>query len=210
MTRVTIPGGEGTMKLGEQLVLERRITPTQLQSVLAYQKRWSCKFGEALLASNLLSSRDVLSLVARKLGVPYVELDVLRIPEHTVGMLPSQLLARHAVIPLGTRGSTARAPMMVAMSEPQNLRAVDDISFAAGRPIMPVLAMPQDIQTALRRHGIILGRPFDPLELPEDAEDLVITRGVEVEFLQVQSATVPAPQTRDPLDWTVAIAQGQA
>ncbi|SEU38301.1 Type II secretion system (T2SS), protein E, N-terminal domain [Stigmatella erecta] len=161
----------GRMRLGEWLVHHGALTPGQVETALAYQARWKCKFGQAVLELNMMPREPFLRLLAGHLKVAFIRPEQIdKVPAATVRKLRPDVLARLRVVPLrfeqvGTRGS-----VFLATHQPENLQLLDEATFVTGLTAVPVLAMAEDIERTLRRHGILGGRHLEPIELPPEEE----------------------------------------
>lgn len=157
------------MRLGEWLVHNGALTPEQVQTVLAFQSQWKCKFGEALLALNLIPREPFLRLLAGHLKVPFIRSEEMdKVPSLTIRKLPADVLARLRVCPLRIQQTGSRGTVYMATHRPEDLKFLDEVSFATGCTVLPVLALPEDVERTLLRHGIIEGRYLEPIELPPE------------------------------------------
>ena len=159
------------MRLGELWVASGLLASAQVTSALAYQTRCRCRLGEAAVALGLLSSDQLLISLAQQLQVPFIRRGGLeRVPRGMVFCVPPRVLARLRVCPLRVEWrDEVRGTVSVATSEPGNLALLDDLAFATGCTVRPVIALSDDIEHILRRHGILNTRPR-ALELnPADA-----------------------------------------
>jgi hypothetical protein len=159
------------MRLGEWLVHNGALTPEQVETALSYQARWKCKFGEAVLGLSMLPRETFLRLLAGHLNVPFIRSEQLdKVPASMLNTLPAEVLARLRVCPLRLQSGGSRGFLYVATHQPENLLLLDEVSFATGLTAQPVLALAEDIERILRRHGIIAGRHLEPIELPPEEE----------------------------------------
>jgi hypothetical protein len=164
-------GGVRRMRLGEWLVHQGALTPEQVQTALAYRARWNCKLGEAVLGLKMIPPETFLRLLAGHLNVPFIRSDQIdKVPASVVKRVPAEVLARLRVCPLRILQGGSRGPIYMATHQPENLSFIDEVSFATGFTVLPVLALPEDIERTLRRHGIIAGRHIEPIELPQEEE----------------------------------------
>ncbi len=159
------------MRLGEWLVQQRALTPEQVATALAYQKRWPCKFGEAVLELKMIPPETFLRLLAGHLNVPFIRsAQIDKVPAAVVHMVAPEVLERLRVCPLRFQQAGPRGSIYMATHQPENLVFMDEVSFATSFTVLPVLALPQDIDRTLRRHGILAGRHVEPIELPAEEE----------------------------------------
>lgn len=159
------------MRLGEWFVHNGALTPEQVETVLAYQARWKCKFGEAVLSLNVMPREVFLRLLAGHLNVPFIRPEQIdKVPASVVHTMPAEALARLRVCPLRLQQSGSRGSIYIATHQPENLKLIDEVSFATSLGVQPVLAFAEDIERTLRRHGIIAGRHVEPIELPPEED----------------------------------------
>jgi hypothetical protein len=159
------------MRLGEWLVHNGALKPEQVQTALAYQTRWRSRFGDAVLELNMIPREPFLRLLAGHLNVPFIRPEQMdKVPASVVHTVPAEVLARLHVCPLRIQQGSSRGSIYVATHQPENLAFMDEVSFATGLNAQPVLALREDIERTLRRHGIIAGRHVEPIELPPEED----------------------------------------
>ncbi|WP_224248397.1 GspE/PulE/PilB domain-containing protein [Hyalangium gracile] len=159
------------MRLGEWLVHNGALTPEQVQTILAYQSQWKCKFGEAVLSLNILPREVFLRLLAGHLNVPFIRSDQLdKVPASIIHAVPAEVVSRLRICPLKLRQTGSRGSIFIATHQPENLKLIDEVSFATSLIVQPVLAFQEDIERTLRRHGLIAGRHVEPIELPPEED----------------------------------------
>lgn len=155
-------------RLGEMLVQEGRIDPVQLQSAMAHQSRWGGRLGQALVNMGLCSEPVVMQVLARQLGVRFVEIGDKTVPAAVVHLVPERLIRKYRAFPIGVLGGR-RGPLVVALGDPADLRLLDDIAFATGMGVEAALAAPADLEQAIARHlDGATARPAREIELPPD------------------------------------------
>jgi hypothetical protein len=164
------------MRLGEWLVHNGALTPDQVRAARTYQSRWGCKFGEAMLGLNMVPREQFLRLLAGHLNVPFIRSEHMdKVPASVVKLVPADVLDRLRVCPLKLQQGGTRGVLSVATHQPENLKFMDEVTFATGFVVQPVVAMLEDIERTLRRHGVIAGKHVEPIELPPE-EDLRVER----------------------------------
>ncbi len=168
-------------RIGEMLVQDGRIDAVQLQSALAHQRRWGGRLGRAIVHLGFMKEPALLEAVGRQLGVPVVEIGDRTIPREVLRLVPERLVRERRVLPLALLSDSRRGPLQVALAEPGNLGVIDEVSFATGMQIRPVLAAEADLDRAIARHldGIATPPPeasfaerADAIDLPEDTSPL--------------------------------------
>jgi hypothetical protein len=162
-------------KIGELLVEVGAIDPFQLESALAHQRRWGGRLGRAMVYLGFLREDEVLSAVGGQLGVPYVTLWDKVIPRDVLSLLPEKVIRGRKVLPVARLREHRRGPLVVALADPADLLVLDELSFATGLEIRPVLASEDELEAAIEAHlsrgarESMLPRAID---LPEDTSPL--------------------------------------
>jgi putative nucleotidyltransferase with HDIG domain len=155
---VIVSGGPATpekviswkKRLGEILVDLRVIDEQQLESALQYQRWHRCKLGVALVELGYVSEEQVLSTVSRKLGYDRVRLDSVQrtsLVEAALQLVPEDVASTKGIIPL----ACDRTTLTVAMRDPGNLHAIDELAFRTGRRVKVVIAGEREIERAVAR-----------------------------------------------------------
>jgi len=158
--------------IGDILVREGRIDFQQLRAAIAWQRRWGVKLGSALLALGYLDERSLMGVLSRQLGIPEVVVNGREVPGEVIRLVPERILRERRVLPIALLVEPRRGTLLLATSDPLDVALLDDVAFASGRAVRPLLAPASDIDRALARH--LDGWQFRvPVELPpESMEDL--------------------------------------
>jgi type IV pilus assembly protein PilB len=166
------------VRIGELLVQRGHIDGVQLQSALAYQRRWGGRLGRSIVDLGFMAERALLEQVGDQLGVPVVEIRDRAVPPEVLSLLPERLMRARRVVPLERRTDHRRGPLVVAIAD-LDLRVLDEIAFATGLDVSPVLASEEDVDAALARilDGVVRrnlhpAERGDAIELPEDTSPL--------------------------------------
>ena len=125
-----------SQRLGELLVREKVITAGQLEQALKEQGTSSTRLGSALVKLGFLSDDDVTNFLSRQYGVPAINLDYFEIDPSVVKLIPYDTAKRYQILPLSRVG----ASLTIAMVDPTNVFAMDDIKLMTGFNIEPVVA----------------------------------------------------------------------
>lgn len=141
-------------RVGELLVEAGVIDGAQLQSVLAHQRKWGGRVGQCVVALGFASEAQVVRALASRLDCPVADLSALQTgPALTaaLGLVPAEVALRHKLLPMALDGTC----LTVAMADPTNVVAVDELSFRVGRRVRVAIAGETEIGRALRRlyHG---------------------------------------------------------
>ena len=139
------------LRIGELLVQQGRIDAVQLQSALAHQARWGGRLGRALVQLGFVPERTVLEAVGGQVGAAYVEIGERVVPREILALVPAKLVRARKVLPLERRAGLHGA-LVVALADPGDLSVLDDVAFAAGIPVKPVIASEDDLERAIARH----------------------------------------------------------
>lgn len=134
------------IRLGEVLVEYGYITEAQVEQALAYQKQHKDKrLGEALIEMGYITEAQMLSALAQKLSMRFIPLDTYPIQADCVAKIPKALAQRYNLIAVGTRGNH----LVVAMNDPLNFYALEDIKLVTGMLVQVVMASKEAIQRAI-------------------------------------------------------------
>ena len=137
--------------IGEMLLKQGRLDAMQLQSALAHQRQWGGRLGRALVSLGFVTEPVLLRAVAEQLGIPFVEIGSRPIPPGVVHLVPEKLVRFRKVVPLELLSESRRGPLVVALSDPDNLATLDEVAFATGLNVRPVLAAEADVAAAIAR-----------------------------------------------------------
>ncbi|GFN23289.1 GspE/PulE family protein [Thermanaeromonas sp. C210] len=138
---------ESKRRLGDLLVEAGMITREQLEQALREQRRSGERLGKVLTRLGLVTEKDILEVLEFQLGIPKVVLQDYNLDPGVVRLVPEALARRHLAIPIRRDGNR----LLVAMADPLNLTAWDDLRVATGLEIMPAIAAEREIETMLSR-----------------------------------------------------------
>jgi type IV pilus assembly protein PilB len=136
-----------SQRLGDLLVKEKIITSEQLEQANKVQKEQSCRLGSALVKLGFLTDEDVTNFLSRQYGVPAINLSYFEIDPAVVKLIPFETAKRYQILPLSRVG----ASLTIAMVDPTNVFAMDDIKFMTGFNIEPVVASESSIQSGIEK-----------------------------------------------------------
>jgi type IV pilus assembly protein PilB len=134
-------------RLGDLLVGEGLITPENLRRALAEQRGTSEKLGSILVRLNLLSEEQLIGFLSRQYGIPSITLSQLDIDPEVLRLVPAQLAKKYEVIPIERAGNA----LTLAMADPTNVFALDDVAFLTNLQVLPVVASQGAIRKAIDR-----------------------------------------------------------
>ena len=124
------------VRIGELLLKEKRINPTQLQEALTYQKSNGGKLGFNLVQLGFVKDEEITALLSKQYGVPSINLAQFDIDVGVVKLIPAETAQKYQIVPLSRSGAT----LTIAMTDPTNVFAMDDIKFMTGYNVEPVVA----------------------------------------------------------------------
>lgn len=141
-----MPGGmPRTMRLGDILLAAKLITQRQLETALDAQKKTGARLGEVLISLGFVTEFDMCNTLAEQLGYPFIPNPELQVDSGVVALVSEELATRHHAVPLRLDGSA----LVVAMADPLNFMAIDDIAMQSGRRVKPAVSPEKAVQRAL-------------------------------------------------------------
>src|SRR5689334_14525418 len=135
-------------KLGEILVRENLISPQHLREALDYQREHGGRLGYNLVKLGLVSDDMITAVLSRQYGIPSVNLDLFQIDESVLRLIPQEVAQKYSVLPLSRVGAT----LTLAMVDPTNVFAMDDVKFMTGLNVEPVLVPESSVQQAISKY----------------------------------------------------------
>jgi type IV pilus assembly protein PilB len=135
-------------KLGEILVRENLVTPQQLREALDYQRTSGGRLGSNLVKLGMISDDVITAVLSRQYGVPSINLDLFHIEDDVIKLISQEVALKYMVLPVSRNGST----LTLAMADPTNVFAMDDIKFMTGFNVEPVIASEASIQMSVGKY----------------------------------------------------------
>jgi type IV pilus assembly protein PilB len=182
------------VRIGELLLKEKRITPDQLQQALNHQKGSGGKLGYNLVKMGFVKDEEITALLSKQYGVPSINLSEFELDPAVTKLIPADTAQKYQILPLSRAGAT----LTIAMTDPTNVFAMDDIKFMTGYNVEPVVASELAIKEGIDKHygsshqlelkkvmDEITETDPDNLELLDDEEELDLAR--------LEAATEEAP-----------------
>jgi type IV pilus assembly protein PilB len=136
-----------SVRLGEILLKESLITQDQLDKALEFQRSNGGKLGSCLTKMGFITDDDITGVLSRQYGVPSINLKYYEIDPNVIKLIPQDTALRYQVVPLSRVGSV----LTIAMTDPTNVFAMDDIKFMTGFNVEPVVASESAIGEAISR-----------------------------------------------------------
>ena len=135
-------------KLGEILVRENLISPQHLREALDYQREHGGRLGFNLVKLGLVSDDMITAVLSRQYGIPSVNLELFQIDSQVLHLIPQEVAQKYSVLPLSRVG----ASLTLAMVDPTNVFAMDDVKFMTGLNVEPVVVAEASIQHAISKY----------------------------------------------------------
>ena len=184
-----------SQRLGDLLVKEKVITPEQLEQATKLQKETHARLASALVKLGFLSDEDVTNFLSRQYGVPAINLSYFEIDPAVVKLIPYETAKRYQILPLSRVG----ASLTIAMVDPTNVFAMDDIKFMTGFNIEPVVASESSIVEGIdKAYGASKEEELESVmqsmsDLGDGADVEVQTEAQEMELRELEKAADEAP-----------------
>jgi type IV pilus assembly protein PilB len=164
-----------TNRLGELLIRNQLITDDQLKNALDTQKKEGTRLGAALIKLGYIEESDLATFLSKHYGVPSINLSEFDVEPSVIETVPAEVAQKYQMIPINRAGAT----LIVAMSDPSNIFAIDDIKFMTGYNVEVVVASEAAIKDAIDKYydqssslADVMGdlESLEDFELVEDAD----------------------------------------
>ena len=187
------------VKLGEMLIKAGLLTPPKLQEALEYQKSNGGKLGFNLVKLGFVKEEDITRVLSQQYGVPAISLAKIEIDDAVVKLIPSEVAQKYLIMPVSRTGAT----LTIAMMDPTNVFAMDDIKFMTGYNVEPVVASEVAIKEAIDRyygsiHALELKKVMDEMAQEEQADQNleVLDDEEDVDLAKLEASSEEAPVVR--------------
>ncbi len=191
------------VRLGELLVREKRITPAQLEEALTHQRGHGGRLGSTLVQLGLVRDEEITSILSRQFGVPAMTLGQFDLDPAIVRLIPAEKATKYQAIPVSRSGTT----LTLAMTDPTNVFAMDDIKFLTGMNVEAVVASEAAVRDAINRYynqtpspkngaraTDLMTRVLEGLPVEADSDKIVVLAGtaeIDAASLEKQSGEAP-------------------
>ncbi|PIE90622.1 MAG: type IV-A pilus assembly ATPase PilB [Acidobacteria bacterium] len=183
-------------KLGELLIQANIITPGQLQEALKAQEESGGRIGLTLIKLGYVSDQEITDFLSQQFGVPAVNLSAFDIDENIIKLIPPDVAKKYQVLPI----NRSHATLTLAMTDPSNVFAMDDIKFMTGYNIEPVVTSELALREAIDKYygltsAIALKNQMEEFDFEEDdqSELEVVDDEEEIDADALESSTDAAP-----------------
>lgn len=136
------------VRIGELLLKEKRISAEQLQEALNYQRTNGGKLGANLVKLGYVKDEEITALLSKQYGVPSIALNQFEIDPAVIKLVPSETARKYQIVPLSRAGAT----LTIAMTDPTNVFAMDDVKFMTGYNVEPVVASETAVLESIEKY----------------------------------------------------------
>jgi type IV pilus assembly protein PilB len=177
-------------RLGEILLREGLITQDQLKKALLEQKNTGMRLGYTLVKLGLVEETEISKMLARQYRMPAVDLSRFEVDAKILKLLPGDVAVKHTVLPLKREGRT----LTVAIADPNNVTAIEDIKFITRCDVFPVIAGEYTLRNAIERYYQQSDAQLQTLlKNIEEADDLEVVEEQADEDVKAQDLADDAP-----------------
>lgn len=178
-------------KLVEVLLNSKLITRDQLDKVLKIQKKETANIGDILIKEGFISQKDLMIVLSRELGIPPINLSKYKISPDIIKIIPERIARQYCIMPVAILGNT----LTLAMSDPLNIFAIDDIKMLTQFDIDPVLATEADIKEAITAYYGSQGTEMTKIleEAKEKEGELEIVEQEDIDISRIAEESKKAP-----------------
>jgi type IV pilus assembly protein PilB len=182
-------------RLGEILIKENLITADQLKQAVEYQKKNNGRLGSCLMKLGFVRDDEITQVLSRQYGVPSINLKYYEVEPNVIKLIPQETAVRYQVVPLSRVGAT----LTIAMTDPTNVFAMDDIKFMTGFNVEPVVASESDINEAIQKFygdvssGEELSKVMKDLTAEDDADLEISAEEDQLDAAALERAAEEAP-----------------
>jgi type IV pilus assembly protein PilB len=182
-------------RIGRRLIEAGLITEKQLKIALNEQKIHKGLIGSILIRLGFIQENDLIGFLSQHYGVPRVDINAIEIAPEVLRLVPTDLIKKHHILPISHAAST----LVIAVSDPANYAAIDDIRFFTGFTIDTVVVEESTLKGAIEKH---FGQPDDLHGVIGDLEELELElvgaqeTEPEVNLSELEKETAKAPVVR--------------
>ena len=195
-------------RLGQLLVSANMITDEQLKKALAVQQKDGGRLGSNLVKLGFIDEDRLISFLSKQYGIPAVNLQELEIDQGLCKLIPSDVVQKYQIMPINRTGAT----ITIAMVDPSNVFALDDVKFMTGYNVEPVVASEGGIKAAINKYydtAEALQDVMATLKEGDENVDLIMEEEEDVNLGELKQAVEDAPVVKlVNLILTDAIAKG--
>ena len=179
-------------RLGELLVRENLISLAQLREAQDEQRKAGERLTYTLTKLGFVDQSQLTTFMSEQYGVPAINLDEFEIDDDVLKLIPRDLAVKHMLLPINRASNT----LIVAMADPSNLIAIDDVKFSTGYNVEPVVAGENSLRDAIERYYDESVNYEDILDGMLEEEVDVVEPGAEEDIVDLERSSEEAPIVR--------------
>lgn len=180
----------------EFLIQKEYLKPEQLEEAKKVQAQTGeVDLGRVLVDLNMVGEREIYMAKAQEMGYPFVDLDRVTIESSAINVVPERIAKNHGVLPVKKEGQS----LWLAMSNVNNILAIDDVKLASGCRVYPVMALPGALEDSIRKYyggGVAGGSPAAQ-EVSNEAGSVTVSNAQVANELRMAIATANVERSRD-------------
>lgn len=169
------PSSASSKDIAEMLLEEGLITPRQLEKAIEQQKNSNESLEKIIISLGYVTEKEVTEVIGKEMGVPFIDLDEVEIDPELARAIPEHLAQRYKVIPVGQENNK----LALAMVDPLNVFAIDDIRLITGFDIEPMISTEESIMRAINKQFGVT----DLAEVHETVQDIALSDFGDLEQL---------------------------
>jgi len=184
-------------RLGELLVKSGKINPDQLEEALSAQQAEGGRVGTHLVKMGFIDDDDLVEFLSQRHGVPAINLGEIEVDESIISIIPAEVARKYTILPV----SKAGAKLTIAMVDPTNVFAMDDVKFMTGYNVEPVVASDSSLRGSIDQyygstHSIELKKVMEDLTDTEDTDLEVLEEEEDLDLEALEAESEEAPVVR--------------
>ncbi|MDH3744648.1 MAG: ATPase, T2SS/T4P/T4SS family, partial [Acidobacteriota bacterium] len=184
-------------RIGEMLVQAGKVSQDDLNEALALQQSEGGRLGTHLVKKGFLEDEELVEFLSQRYGVPAINLGDIEIDESIIKIIPPDVARKYTILPV----SKAGAKITIAMVDPTNVFAMDDIKFMTGYNVEPVVTSESALRDAIDRyygstHSIELKKVMEDIAEPDSEDVEVLDDEEDLDLAELEQQSEEAPVVR--------------
>jgi type IV pilus assembly protein PilB len=184
-------------RLGELLQQAGKVTEEQLNQALSAQQSQGGRVGSHLVKMGFIDDEELVEFLSQRYGVPAINLGEIEVDDSIISIIPAEVARKYTILPV----SKAGAKLTIAMVDPTNVFAMDDVKFMTGYNVEPVVASDSTLRGAIDQyygstHSIELKKVMEDLEETEDTDLEVLDEEEDIDLEALEQESEEAPVVR--------------
>ena len=176
-------------RIGELLVQKNFLSQEQLERAKEETRVTGSRLGLELTKLGFIKEDDLAEVISNQYGVPSISLDDFEVDLEVIKLIPEDVALKHTIIPVNRAGAT----LIVAMSDPSNIFAVDDVKFLTGYDVEVVVSAEESIRRAIEKYYDTSSSIDEVMADFDDADFEVVSDDESLDVTELERATEDAP-----------------